>query len=869
MDGDDAEARGHRATGRPHARDEAPYEARYEAREHSRGPAPRGFGVAGRDPFAVADRAGAVGPTADPVSDETRPLRASDPDLPPLTLTMGARTWSLSPAPPLSPTASTTPTASSPSATSTTSTLLIGRLADADVHIDHPEVSRRHAIVEVSPDGHTLLTDLGSVNGTYIGGRRITTVRLTPGTAIHLGPGTASPVLTVRTAASESAGSAESSEAVECAEPAGSGADRGPAHVVPQTADGTVTIGRSEDNTLTIDDLQASRHHARATRDGDGFWIEDLGSLNGTYVNGHPVTAAYLGPRDLLTIGQRHFRVEDGTLVMTRQRREVSLSAHGLRVVLPGGKTLLDGVDLALPTSSLMAVIGPSGAGKSTLLGALTGSRRASAGTVTFDGRDLYENYDELRRRVGLVPQDDVVHPQLTVRQALEYASRLRFPADLEPAARRARIDEVVAELELTEHADTRIDRLSGGQRKRTSVALELLTEPSLLFLDEPTSGLDPGLDKSVMTTLRTLADGGRTVIVVTHSVANLGMCDRVLLLAPGGKVAYFGPPEAVLPYFACTDYSDVFTLVAAHPDEVAKRFARHAAREDPNRDLAPRTRAPEPEPPRRQQPLLRQIGTLAARHLRVLGADRSYTAFLAVLPIVLALLVLAVPGSAGFGPPGADRPTEKLQLLVVLIVGAAFMGMASSARDLVAERPIYRRERGVGLSPLAYLFAKVLVYLGMALLQSGVLVAVVLAVTDPPSAGLVLGSGSAELFVAVAATTFASAALGLLISACVSTSEQVMPLLVVAIMAQLVLCGGLIPVADQAVLEQLAWVAPSRWGYAGAAATVDALSVPRVVHDELWEHTASAWWTAIGVLGAIAASVLTATWLRLRRVGG
>ena len=851
MDGDRGQAGGHRATGRSHAREES--DARDEAQEHSRGQAPRGFGTAGREPFAAGDHrrpagpGGAVvpgGPAADSASEETRLLRASDTGRPPLTLTMGDRTWPLSPT---SPSASASPT------TSATPTLLIGRLADADVRVDHPEVSRRHALVEIGADGHTMLTDLGSVNGTYIGGRRVTTVRLTPGTAIHLGPGTASPVLTVRTATDE---------------PSGPGPDRDPGHVVPHTPDGTVTIGRSGDNTLTIDDLQASRHHARATREGDGFWVEDLGSLNGTYVNGHPVTAAYLGPHDLLTIGQRHFRVEGGTLVMTRQRREVSLTAHGLRVVLPDGKTLLDGVDLALPTSSLMAVIGPSGAGKSTLLGALTGSRRASAGTVTFDGRDLYENYDELRRRIGLVPQDDVVHPQLTVRQALEYASRLRFPADLEPAARRARIDEVVAELELTGHADTRIDRLSGGQRKRTSVALELLTEPSLLFLDEPTSGLDPGLDKSVMTTLRTLADGGRTVIVVTHSVANLGMCDRVLLLAPGGKVAYFGPPEAVLSYFACTDYSDVFTLVAAHPDEVARRFARHAAREDPNRDLAPRRRAPEPDPPRRQQPLLRQVGTLAARHLRVLAADRSYTAFLAVLPIVLALLVLAVPGSAGFGPPGADRPTEKLQLLVVLIVGAAFMGMASSARDLVAERPIYRRERGVGLSPLAYLSAKVLVYLGMALLQSAVLVAVVLAVTDPPSAGLVLGSGSAELFVAVAATTFASAALGLLISACVSTSEQVMPLLVVAIMAQLVLCGGLIPVAGQAVLEQLSWVTPSRWGYAGAAATVDALSVPRVAYDELWEHTASAWWTAVGVLGGLTVAVLAATWARLRRVG-
>jgi ABC-type multidrug transport system ATPase subunit len=199
---------------------------------------------------------------------------------------------------------------------------------------------------------------------------------------------------------------------------------------------------------------------------------------------------------------------------------------------------------------------------------------------VLYAGRDLYENYADLRNRIGVVPQDDVVHYQLTVRQALRFAAELRFPDDLDPDLRERRVEEVIDELGLTGNAETRVSQLSGGQRKRTSVALELLTRPSLLFLDEPTSGLDPGLDKAVMHTLRTLADGGRTVVVTTHNVANLGLCDHVLLLAAGGSVAYFGPPGEVLPFFGVSDYADVFTAVTNDPVISTQRYEQSQLRE-------------------------------------------------------------------------------------------------------------------------------------------------------------------------------------------------------------------------------------------------------------------------------------------------
>src|SRR5882672_5462870 len=216
---------------------------------------------------------------------------------------------------------------------------------------------------------------------------------------------------------------------------------------------------------------------------------------------------------------------------------EFSFSAHHLVVKVKcrgAEKTLLDDVSFGVRDKSLVAVIGPSGCGKSTLLRALTGYRPADEGEVLYDGCDLYRQFAELRHRIGLVPQDDILHPQLSVRSALKYAATLRFPDGTTPAEREHRVEEVLAGLHLTQCGDNKISTLSGGQRKRVSVALELLTKPSLIFLDEPTSGLDPGMDREVMKMLRDLADEGRTVLVVTHSVAELAVCDRLLVMAPG-----------------------------------------------------------------------------------------------------------------------------------------------------------------------------------------------------------------------------------------------------------------------------------------------------------------------------------------------
>ncbi|MGW0180373.1 FHA domain-containing protein [Nocardia sp. NPDC003345] len=651
-------------------------------------------------------------------------------------------------------------------------------------------------------------------------------------------------------------------------------ATEGPVARADRLPPGGLTIGRTSDNQIVVDDPLASRKHARLAGGAEGLVLEDLGSANGTFVNGVRQQRTVLRERDIITIGNIDFEVQQGTLVH-RQRpvAEQGLGVHGVGFTVEGNKQLLVDVNMQAGRGTLTALIGPSGAGKSTLSRLIAGSTRPSGGVVTFEGHDLHAEYQALRSRIGMVPQDDVLHRQLTVRQALGFAAELRLPPDSSKDDRRQVIDGVLRELSLTEHADTRVDRLSGGQRKRASVALELLTGPSLLILDEPTSGLDPALDRQVMMMLRELADAGRVVIVVTHSVACLDMCDQVVLLAPGGKTAYAGNPAGVESTLGTSDWAKIFADVAANPDAAFAHFrSRQAA-------------LPPPPPPAAQQGgtgsppqsgAWKQFSTLARRQIRLILADRGYLAFLVLLPFVLGGLSLVVPGQYGFSKPPLTQAddgsfiragsSEPQQLLVVLILGACFMGATLSVRDLVGERTIFHRERAVGLRPGAYLTAKVVIFGLAVLLQSAVMIGFVLLGKKRPEEGSVLAVGGAELYLDIATTAVACVVFGLLLSSLAKSSEQVMPLLVVAIMGLLVMAGGLIPVTDRVVLEQVSWLFPSRWGYAAAASTVDVRALfVQSQQDGFWEHARGAWFLDIGMVVAITVVLALLTWSRLR----
>ena len=627
---------------------------------------------------------------------------------------------------------------------------------------------------------------------------------------------------------------------------------------------GAMTIGRAAESDIVVSDVLASRQHATLVPTPLGVEIRD-NSINGTFVNGTRVGSAILTDDDVVTIGNVDLVFRDGTLVKRSEAatRTGGLEVRNVKYVVDNGKQLLDDISLTARPGTLTAVIGGSGAGKSTLARLIAGYTSPSSGSVTFEGHNIHAEYASLRSRIGMVPQDDVVHRQLTVNQALGYAAELRLPPDTSKADRAKVVAQVLDELDLTKHADTRVDKLSGGQRKRASVALELLTGPSLLILDEPTSGLDPALDHQVMTMLRQLADAGRVVIVVTHMLSYLDVCDQLLLVAPGGRTAYCGPPDQIGDAMGTTNWAKIFTKVGADPEEANRRFlARAEAQRRPQKLLPDKTDEPGDLGEPVHTSVRRQISTVARRQVRLVVADRAYFIFLALLPFILGALSLTVPGSSGFRVPDphAGTPDESAQILNLLLLAAAFMGTALTIRDLVGERAVFQREQAVGLSTSAYLLAKTVVFCGFAILQSAITTTIVVVGKGAPSqGGVLLGhsqlAATFELFLTVAATCVASAILGLAISSLVRSSEQIMPLFVVSIMAQLVLCGGMVPVTGRLALDQLSFAMPARWGYAAAASTVDIRHlVPGSLlpQDRFWEHLPKIWLLDMGMLASL-----------------
>lgn len=629
-------------------------------------------------------------------------------------------------------------------------------------------------------------------------------------------------------------------------------------------APGAVKIGRATDNDIVVPDVLASRHHATLVPTPAGTEIVDNRSINGTFVNGARVESALLRDGDRVTIGNIDLVFSGGTLVRGTETeaatRTGGLEVHGVTWTIENNKTLLDNISIAARPGTLTAVIGPSGAGKSTFARLVAGYTHPTTGTVTFEGHNVHAEYASLRSRIGMVPQDDVVHGQLTVRQALMYAAELRLPPDTTKADREQVVMQVLEELEMTKHLETRVDKLSGGQRKRASVALELLTGPSLLILDEPTSGLDPALDRQVMTMLRQLADAGRVVLVVTHSLTYLDVCDQVLLLAPGGKTAFYGPPSQIGPSMGTTNWADIFSSVASDPEAANERFrSQHGPPSPP-----PPTEQPSDLGSPTSTSVRRQFSTIARRQVRLVISDRGYFAFLMLLPFIMGVLSLSVPGDVGFGVPvpamqGGAAPNEPGQILVMLNVGAIFMGTALTIRALIGERAIFRREQAVGLSTTAYLLAKVFVFTLFAIIQSAIVTAIaIIGKGWGPGAvdsGAFIGNRSIELFVDIAVTTVAAAMVGLALSALARSNEQIMPLLVVAIMSQLVFSGGMIPVTDRIVLDQMSWFTPARWGFAASASTIDLIRLvpgPLTPNDRHWEHSAGTWLFDMAMLALI-----------------
>ncbi|MCX6127618.1 MAG: ATP-binding cassette domain-containing protein [Proteobacteria bacterium] len=716
----------------------------------------------------------------------------------------------------------------------------IGRDKSADIQVMGSKVSRTHLRLEFDGN-HWNAVDLDSSNGTFLNGKAVREFAITELISIFLGGDNGQEI---RLHPLE-LGKKKSKEPLKKA-PIQKGdrtlvasvLENYPASYDDQTSrirlQQRIRIGRDAANDWQIEDLTVSRFHAEVVQnDSGGFDLVDLRSSNGSFINGQQVKRREIEIGDLISIGGATRRFTSDGLDSPVGIDGVDVVAKDLHFSV-GDRQLLKDINFHLGPRSLTAIVGPSGAGKSTLLNAITGRTTPTEGQILIGGRDLHKEFGDLRQRIGLVPQADILHTRLTVKQALNYGAALRFPSETSKAERQARVEEVMEKLELTPRADLRIDKLSGGQRKRASIGLELLTKPSILVLDEPTSGLDPGLDAHVMETLRKLADDGQTVVLVTHSVDNLNFCDNVVLLASGGRIAYAGPSSTVFTALGKNNWAEVFRMLSS-PEALLLSNKKRSGVISPSTELS--------QEKVKKQSWVRQLLTLSARYLRVISSDRYYLGLLATIPILIGLICYATAGDLGLGPglPGANgeffNPSARSNLMI-LILGTVFIGLSTSVQEIIKEDPIRLREKSVGIRSGTYLMSKVLI-LGIATTIQSVIFASILLFNRPvPEKGLFIGSSYLEILFLTVALGFASMCLGLLVSSILSSPEQAMPILVGLTMAQVVLSGAL-PGKNEGIIDLISPVVPSYWSMNAFSASVNLIDLSVISDPDLrgrWE---------------------------------
>lgn len=583
------------------------------------------------------------------------------------------------------------------------------------------------------------------------------------------------------------------------------------------------TIGRDPECDLVLDHPTISLHHAVLTSDGTTTKITDLGSAVGVRVNGSPVRRGRLRVGDQIAIGPYRI-VFDGLELFERAvAMGLAIAASEVRVDVESA-TILHPTDLQLRAGELVAIIGESGAGKSTLLKALAGVSVPTGGQVLVGGEPVQVRQSE----IGYVPQFDIVHDELTTTEALDFAARLRLPPDTAEHERLERVREVIAELGLSERADIRVSRLSGGQRKRVAVGVELLHRPGALFLDEPTTGLDPGLEHHMTALFRQLANSGQTVALVTHATGSMNLYDRVIVMGRGGHLRFDGKPGELLDAFGVEQYDEIYGALERLPlsEPVTTTHRAVPALPPIRRDALPTT-------VRVRQPLSHQTRVLANRYALLVLRDRKHLrSALIQVPVLSAFTAILFSSTIFVKPPQPNYAGKAAQLVFLMVTIAIWLGSINAAREIVKERNVLGRELAIGVRLPAYLASKLIVLLAFAAIQIVLFALIVLILRplhEPSSTVLEL------LFVLVLAGTIA-VLLGLLVSAFAASEDQATAIIPLVLVPQLLFSGALVEVGEmQPIVKLLSVLVPSRWGFAAAGHVVQMQR--RIDEDRVFSH--------------------------------
>lgn len=666
-------------------------------------------------------------------------------------------------------------------------------------------VSSHHGTIFVS-DGWCVLADNRSLNGLYLNGSRLSTFRVAPGDVVCIGkpePGMRRCVLAV-------------SDAQKTRK------------ITSLVGHDSLSVGRLDSSDLVLNDVTVSAHHALLKREGSTWTIVDLSSTNGTQVDSvfiQPGKPQPLYSGSIIRLGNSQLVFLDECLLALDSRHGVDIIAEGLVRYRKNGRSTritTDHVSLHIKRGDFVAIVGGSGCGKSTLLNELSGGEPADEGNVFVNGADLYNNYQMLKTSIGFVPQQDIVYDNLTLNDMLSSAANLRMQTDTTREERERRIEEVIDLLDLEFVRNNLIGNLSGGQKKRASIAVELMADPRLLFLDEPTSGLDPGIERKLMQTLADMAHEGRTIVLVTHTTLNLHLCDQVVFLGRGGKLCYAGSPSEALSFFGVTDLVDIYGKIDANGAEWEKRF-RSWRRNTSDSD----TKGGSPEEGfgnKRTPPFGKQLSVLAVRYTKLLLNDRSRMALLLLQAPALGALISFVAGSSCF-----SLFEDTKSCLFALSCAAFWVGILNSIQEICKEREILSRDYEGGVRLSAYMFSKIIVLGVMCLAQSAALTATFVLLTGQPDHALI--DPAIELFATLYLTMSSAMCLGLMVSALFKNPDRAIAMAPLLIMPQILFSGLVFELIGPA--ESISYAVTCRWAMEALGTTADLNALDLKIYGE------------------------------------
>lgn len=528
-----------------------------------------------------------------------------------------------------------------------------------------------------------------------------------------------------------------------------------------------------------------------------------------------------------------------------------------------GGRRTLRDVSMTIGAGELVAIVGGSGAGKTTLLDAIAGVRPPAEGRVSYGDGLGGPGASGAAGSLGYVPQDDIVHRDLPLRRTLRYAAGLRLPAGTPPRDADRAVEEVLEALALTGRAERRVGSLSGGERKRASIAVELLTRPRVFFLDEPTSGLDPATAAGLMRILRGLAGAGATVVLTTHHPPDAAACDKVAVLALDGALAFYGPPEEALAHFGAASLDDVYLRLSGDSGAGA------AEKDGPEPEAAARPA----DVPRQGRPVgaWRQWALLTRRNADLLARNRLTLAVLAGSPLMV-LAMFAVLFRPGAFSPDAPSPSATVMILFWIAFGGFFFGLTYGLLQVCTELPVVRRERLTGLRAGSYVLAKVAVLLPLLAAVDALMLGVLRGLDRLPAAGW---GAYGELFVTLLLCSLAALALGLLVSAAVTDPAQATMALPMLCFPQVLFVGAILPVPVMAAPGRwLSHAMSNRWAFEALGHSLGVerlwatgrspLGPPLLAsYGDTFSRPVAADWA---LLGGFAALFLAGTWLVVRR---